>query len=110
VKAEASIADIIKVSSGIGVTITKGTVGCKTTSTTNTCTWNDKACHALWTSNVVMRHYNYVRRRCGSKGNDRTVWSYDFDIDDPQDDTRLGCAATCSMNDYPSPVPAAPQA
>ncbi|KAH0562814.1 hypothetical protein GP486_002552 [Trichoglossum hirsutum] len=84
-----------------------GGVKCSTADSTNTCTWNDKGCHAVWTSNVNLVNHGYVRRRCHDKGADYTAWSFDFDVKVPEDQTRIGCAASCSMTTYPDPVPPA---
>lgn len=45
---------------------------CTTTSTTNTCSWSDDNCHAVWVSPVSDRVHGYVRRRCTSATGDYT--------------------------------------
>ncbi|KAL8715458.1 MAG: hypothetical protein Q9220_000792 [cf. Caloplaca sp. 1 TL-2023] len=83
---------------------------CTTASSTNTCSWNDMKCHALWTSNVELVNKGYIRRRCHDKGQDYTAWSKDWNVNSPEKTTRLGCAAMCTDTSYPGPVPAPPGA
>lgn len=81
---------------------------CTAAMSQNTCTWNDKGCHALWTSDVVMVSKGYVRRRCSGNNGDYTAWSHDYQISLPDSITRIGCAATCDATTYPGGVPLPP--
>ena len=80
---------------------------CTTMDVTFQCTWDDQKCHSVWLSDVVVRYNGYIRRRCnyGRGGGDETVWSMDTSLTTPTNITRLGCAATCDMDTYPSPEP-----
>ncbi|KAF6222549.1 hypothetical protein HO173_013358 [Letharia columbiana] len=84
---------------------------CVTATVLNTCTWDDKLCHALWTSSVVQVFDGYIRRRCsgGRSGitsqPDYTAWSKDYSWTQPSPQTRLGCGALCDETTYPEPVP-----
>ncbi|KAI4188748.1 MAG: hypothetical protein L6R41_001938 [Letrouitia leprolyta] len=85
-----------------------GASTCNTATSSNTCSWNDMKCHALWTSDVELVNKGYVRRRCHDKGKDYTAWGKDWNVVSPEKTTRLGCAALCEDVSYPGPVPSAP--
>ncbi|KAI4116149.1 MAG: hypothetical protein LQ345_003378 [Seirophora villosa] len=85
-----------------------GRSSCTTASSTNTCSWDDMKCHALWTSNVELINRGYIRRRCHDKGEDYTAWSKDWNVNSPESTTRLGCGASCADTQYPGPVPSVP--
>lgn len=87
-----------------------GRSSCTTASSTNTCSWDDMKCHALWTSNVELINRGYIRRRCHDKGEDYTAWSKDWNVNSPESTTRLGCGASCTDTQYPGPVPSVPGA
>ncbi|KAL8815937.1 MAG: hypothetical protein Q9223_004984 [Gallowayella weberi] len=78
---------------------------CTTASSVNTCSWDDKKCHAVWTSNVELVNRGYIRRRCNDQGRDYTAWSKDWNVNSPERTTRLGCGAMCADTVYPGPVP-----
>ncbi|KAH6873654.1 hypothetical protein B0T10DRAFT_499733 [Thelonectria olida] len=95
------------VGGGYQAWIANGQSTCTTVDVTFQCQWNDGQCHSLWLSDVVVKYNGYIRRRCNfndGKG-DQTVWSWDTSVTTPTNLTRLGCAATCDMQSYPSPVP-----
>jgi len=92
---------------GYTFTYDNETANCATISSNNVCIWNDKKCHTVWRSDLTVNHKGYVRRRCGLRKKDRTIWSKDFIVKDSSSDTRIGCAATCDMDSYPfdKPIP-----
>ncbi|KAF8244536.1 hypothetical protein K440DRAFT_663447 [Wilcoxina mikolae CBS 423.85] len=85
-----------------------GQTTCTIATTSDSCTWADQKCHAVWTSDVVLVSQGYVRRRCSSKNGDYTAWSKDVEFRTPEDQTRIGCAASCSDATYPGPLPLPP--
>lgn len=87
---------------GASTTVTVGSEQCKTLTTVSTCHWDDKGCHAVWTSNGVKVNHGYIRRRCNFGDGDKTVWSKDFDVREPAKEINIGCAASCSDTSYPA--------
>jgi hypothetical protein len=88
---------------------TTGDSSCITVNTSFQCTWSDKQCHSLWTSDVSFVGQGYVARRCRINGHDQFVCAKDYEFSSPTEITRLGCAALCSDDSYPGPVPTADQ-
>jgi hypothetical protein len=85
---------------------------CNSNTDTGSCTWDDKACHAIWKGKRNRRVFGYTRRRC-DKGRDGTnmsvkngdyytVGMLDFEIVMP-DNQIIGCGAKCSDLNYPDP-------
>ncbi|KAG9233812.1 hypothetical protein BJ875DRAFT_33872 [Amylocarpus encephaloides] len=90
---------------------------CSTQSDVSTCTWDDKACHAIWKAKRNRRIHGYLRRSCNTprdgtnmpnteKRGDGyyTVGMLDFSLVVPNNQI-VGCAAKCSDLEYPDPVP-----
>lgn len=99
-------ADILKGILSVSGSVTTENSGsqCVSVTTSATCTWQDTACHSIWTSQIVKVNHGYIRRRCDfhdGKG-DRTVWSKDLDITEQAHGLNLGCNADCSATSYPA--------
>ncbi|KAM0802055.1 hypothetical protein BDR22DRAFT_971525 [Usnea florida] len=90
---------------------------CTSVSSTGTCTWNDKACHAVWAADRNIQVNGYIRRSCNTprKGTNvpnspqrsdgyYTVGMQDFNFQVPNNQI-VGCAAGCGDLTYPDPTP-----
>ncbi|ORY11486.1 hypothetical protein BCR34DRAFT_601273 [Clohesyomyces aquaticus] len=94
--------DVLSVSGS--VTTTYGESRCESVTTKSTCKWDDKSCHAIWSSQKVKVNHGYIRRRCDfhdGKG-DQTVWSKDWDVQEKAAELHLGCKAACADGSYPA--------
>jgi hypothetical protein len=84
------------------VTTTYGESRCESVTTKSTCKWDDKSCHAIWSSQKVKVNHGYIRRRCDfhdGKG-DQSVWSKDWDVSEKAEELHLGCKADCAAGSY----------
>ncbi|RDL33077.1 uncharacterized protein BP5553_08516 [Venustampulla echinocandica] len=99
------IKDVLSVGYSVGFSYSDQR--CYSSTSSNTCTWDDKACHATWTSNVNYKVSGYIRRRCNyvTGAKEQTIWSHDYTTIVPALKTRLGCGASCSDTSYPAEIP-----
>lgn len=100
------VKDVLGASASVGAEWTDST--CNSSGLTNSCTWDDQKCHALWASESQTLIKGYIRRRCNFHGDDAgdvTVWSTDYDIYVPTGNSVAGCAALCSDTSYPGSLP-----
>lgn len=100
------VKDVLGASASVGAEWTDST--CNSSGLTNSCTWDDQECHALWASESQTLIKGYIRRRCNFHGDDAgdvTVWSTDYDIYVPTGNSVAGCAALCSDTSYPGSLP-----
>ncbi|KAI0839544.1 hypothetical protein F5Y06DRAFT_303218 [Hypoxylon sp. FL0890] len=89
---------------------------CTTSSSDNTCFWDDQKCHQVWFAQRNRRLYGYAARVCEGKTNSKVQqqtqdknghWVrglLDFNFQMPINKI-IGCAALCSDQNYVSPKP-----
>lgn len=93
--------DILSASAGFSST--ESTSRCDLVTTATHCTWDDKKCHAAWTSQTVKVNKGYIRRRCNYFGDDKgdtTRWSMDWEVQEKATGLSLGCNAECGAQSY----------
>ncbi|EER43097.1 conserved hypothetical protein [Histoplasma capsulatum H143] len=73
---------------------------CYSASSTTTCTWNDKACHTVWTQQQMVLTKGYERKRCNWGNGDVTECMRSWEQNTPTTYTDYGCGSKCEDTNY----------
>jgi hypothetical protein len=80
----------------LGIDVSDATQKCTTASDTNGCTWNDAACHTVWTQQPIVVQNGYRRQRCNWGNGDETQCLGDWTQTTPYGAASYGCGSSCT--------------
>lgn len=80
---------------GLSATFELSNQQCYSSSDTTACTWNDAACHVVWTQQELVNSVGYWRKRCNWGNGDETDCMSDWAMSTPTTKTNFGCGSKC---------------
>ncbi|VTO87732.1 unnamed protein product [Fusarium graminearum] len=89
-------AEIEGISLGLSFSVTESESKCVQGQDLTACTWDDGACHTVWTQQQVLKQKGYRRQRCNWGNGDETQCMDNWEQTTPSDFVDYGCGSKCT--------------